>query len=89
MELDEIGIDDVDYPVDQGVIRIDQHGHRGDTAPRRCGKALSLLDRHVARAARKHDQAGIVRPGRHGGIENGGRAHAANFDLNRHSLARG
>ena len=75
--------------VDQIVVGIDQHRHRRDPPCRRLRQQRRLGQRDIARALGKEDKADIVGARSRRGFNDGGRPHAADFDLDRHLDALG
>src|SRR5262249_15817063 len=86
MKLKEVGAHSLGDAIDKLIIRIDYDGDAANLAARYGGEHASFLDLDKARALGKEDEADEVGTLFRRDINDGGRPHAADFDLHRHWL---
>ncbi len=84
VKLQQVGRGDGQHLLDQRIVGIDQHRHRGDASGGGLGHQGRFGERHVARALLEEHDADIVGAGGNRRLDQIGRPHAANFHLHRH-----
>ena len=89
MELDQVGADPLGHALDEGIVRVDQHGDRADLAAGDRREHAGFFNLDMARAPLEKHKPDIMGAFSRRRLDDGGRPHAADFDLDRHLLALG